>query len=199
MNKSKDTLLLEQSYELILAKQMLLSEGYSKEEIDTLIAEGKFMDTVRSVGKSLGRGAAIAGTTAAGLFGGSAHGSEADDILRNIKQNTGAIVQSEIDNSTLSAKESQRISDQYVIDTAETAFRGLGLSKDGFQGLKNVLARLPLPIKSKRDVDTFNIRQEKFKQVINKTAEILRREGKDAKDSYTVYSAATTALNQLPK
>lgn len=196
MNKSKDTLLLEQSYELILAKQMLLSEGYSKEEIDTLIAEGKFMDTVRSVGKSLGRGAAIAGTTAAGLFGGSAHGSEADDILRGIKQNPAAIVQNDIDNATLSAKQSQRASDQYVIDTAETAFRGLGLSKDGFQGLKNALARLELPIKGDAN---FNIRQEKFKQVINKTAEILRREGKDAKDSYTVYSAATTALNQLPK
>ena len=42
--KFKDQILLEQSYELVHARQLLMSEGYSKEEIDTLIAEGKVWD-----------------------------------------------------------------------------------------------------------------------------------------------------------
>jgi hypothetical protein len=76
-------ILLENTYALVQAKQFLLSEGYSNEEINTLIEEGKIWDAVKGAGKKAGRYAAM-GAAAAGMMGGMAHGSDIDDIKKSV-------------------------------------------------------------------------------------------------------------------
>jgi hypothetical protein len=70
--KTKDSLLLENAYELIQIKQFLLSEGYSQEEIEQAITEGKlseFLDKAKKTAANIGVAATL-GATALG-FGNS--------------------------------------------------------------------------------------------------------------------------------
>jgi hypothetical protein len=57
-------LLLEDTYELVQAKQFLLSMGLNSDEINNLISEGTIWDTVKKVSKTAGRVAAIGAATA---------------------------------------------------------------------------------------------------------------------------------------
>jgi hypothetical protein len=63
--KTKDSLLLENAYELIQIKQFLLSEGYSLEEIEQAIVEQKLGGLFKRVAKGVKRNA----TTAAIMAG----------------------------------------------------------------------------------------------------------------------------------
>ena len=70
--KTKDSLLLENAYELIQIKQFLLSEGYSQEEIEQAITEGKlseFLDKAKKAAANIGVAATL-GASALG-FGNS--------------------------------------------------------------------------------------------------------------------------------
>lgn len=70
--KTKDSLLLENAYELIKIKQFLLSEGYSLDEIEQAITEGKlseFLDKAKKAAANIGVAATL-GATALG-FGNS--------------------------------------------------------------------------------------------------------------------------------
>lgn len=51
--KTKDSLLLENAYELVKIKQFLLSEGYSIDEIEQAITEGKLSDFLAKAKKSV--------------------------------------------------------------------------------------------------------------------------------------------------
>ena len=67
--KTKDSLLLENAYELIQIKQFLLSEGYSSEEIEQAITEGKlseFLDKAKKAAANIGVAATL-GATALGF------------------------------------------------------------------------------------------------------------------------------------
>jgi len=70
--KTRDSLLLENAYELIQIKQFLLSEGYSISEIEQAITEGKFGDIFNNAKKKAAQFgvAATLGATALG-FGNS--------------------------------------------------------------------------------------------------------------------------------
>jgi hypothetical protein len=82
--KSSDTQYLVEAYELIKIRQFLINEGYSNEEIDQLIAEGKVWDTLKGIGKKAGRYAAL-GAATAGMMGGSmAHGADTDSFERDL-------------------------------------------------------------------------------------------------------------------
>lgn len=176
--KFKDQILLEQSYELVHARQLLMSEGYSKEEIDTLIAEGKVWDAVKNVGKKVGKYAAI-GATAAGMMGGSmARGDDASDRLKDIQTNAPKLVQDVIDKSNAEFKVSQQSEDQLISSTAEKAF-GDTLSKEGMNALKSVLHRIDRNDSKKSD---------KIVQIIQGAAKKLNGNGQD---KYNVYSAAS--------
>jgi hypothetical protein len=78
-------IVLEDAYALVQAKQFLLSEGYSNEEIDILIAEGKVWDAVKKVGKNVGRAAAI-GAAGLSMMGGSAKAQSPNDSLKDVNQ-----------------------------------------------------------------------------------------------------------------
>jgi hypothetical protein len=70
--KTKDSLLLENAYEIIQIKQFLLSEGYSINEIEQAITEGKlseFLDKAKKAAANIGVAATL-GATALG-FGNS--------------------------------------------------------------------------------------------------------------------------------
>lgn len=70
--KTRDSLLLENAYELIQIKQFLLSEGYSINEIEQAITEGKlsdFLDKAKKAAANIGVAATL-GATALG-FGNS--------------------------------------------------------------------------------------------------------------------------------
>ena len=70
--KTKDSLLLENAYKLIQIKQFLLSEGYSQEEIEKAITEGKlseFLDKAKKAAANIGVAATL-GASALG-FGNS--------------------------------------------------------------------------------------------------------------------------------
>lgn len=182
--KSNDQLLLEQSYELIQARQFLMSEGYTKEEVDALVAEGKVWDAVKSAGKKVGKIAAI-GATAAGMMGGSmAHGNETDDLLKDIHNNAPKLVQDVIDKSNAEFNVKQQTDDQLISSTTQKAF-GDTLSKDGMTALKSVLSRIEF-----RDPN----KAKKIVQVIQATAKKLNGNGQD---KYDVYSAASEILFNL--
>ena len=70
--KTKDSLLLENAYELIQIKQFLLSEGYSSEEIERAIVEEKLGDLMNRAKKGLANAGVAATMGAAALgFGGA--------------------------------------------------------------------------------------------------------------------------------
>jgi hypothetical protein len=114
--KSKDQLLLEQSYQLTLARQILVSEGYTIQEIDALVAEGKVWDAVKRAGKTVGNYAAI-GTAAAGMMGGSMAKADAiDDIVNQSRKD----VASGISDSNEKFKNSMaEVNKQSKIDSAK--------------------------------------------------------------------------------
>lgn len=70
--RTNDTIILEDAYELIRIKQFLLSEGYSKEEIEQAITEGRlgeFLQKAKKAAANVGVAATL-GATALG-FGNS--------------------------------------------------------------------------------------------------------------------------------
>jgi len=70
MLKNKDQQLLEEAYTQIITessiRSILLEQGYTNNQINFLIEKG-FLDTVKGIGKSVGRTAAI-GAAAAGML-----------------------------------------------------------------------------------------------------------------------------------
>lgn len=174
--KSKDQQLLEEAYNLIQARLVLESYGYTSEEIDTLIA--RVWDAVKKVGQKVGRYAAI-GATAAGMMGGSmARGDDASDRLKDIQTNAPKLVQDVIDKSDAEFKVTQQSEDQLISSTAQKAF-GDTLSKEGMNALKSVLYRIDRNDSKKSD---------KIVQIIQGAAKKLDGNGQD---KYKVYSAAS--------
>ena len=144
--KSNDQLLLEQSYELIQARQFLMSEGYTKEEVDALVAEGKVWDAVKSAGKKVGKYAAI-GATAAGMMGGSmARGNEVDDVVNSAKRDVSSSIS---DFSSKFRKSQEDIAKQTKIDnvkmdTIDKRIRGelIPLLSKGYEAAGPYIGRL---------------------------------------------------------
>lgn len=95
MNK-KDTLLLEQQYELVRIKSFLLSGGFSEEDIQTAIDEGKIMDLLKSAGTGLKK-LGIAAVISAAMFGSNAQAASTDSHSEfqakhdQIEQSTNAV------------------------------------------------------------------------------------------------------------
>lgn len=181
--KSNDQLLLEQSYELIQARQFLMSEGYTKEEVDALVAEGKVWDAVKGAVKGAGKYVAPI-AAAASMMGGAARGNEIDDQIKDVRNNAPKLVQDVIDKSNAEFNVKQQTDDQLISSTTQKAF-GDTLSKDGMQALKTVISRIDF-----RDPNKSN----KIVQVIQGTAKKLNGNGQD---KYDVYSAASEILFKL--
>lgn len=185
--KSNDQLLLEQSYELIQARQFLMSEGYTKEEVDTLVVEGKVWDAVKSAGKKVGKYVAPI-AAAASMMGGAAYGDDAGAGIRaatkDLHDNAPKLVQDVINKSNAEFNVKQQTDDQLISSTTQKAF-GDTLSKDGMQALKTVISRIDF-----RDPNKSN----KIVQVIQGTAKKLNGNGQD---KYDVYSAASEILFKL--
>lgn len=88
-------LLLEDTYELVQAKQFLLSMGLNSDEITNLISEGTIWDTVKKVSKTAGRVAAIGAATASMVGDLQAHdGKKAEKYEKHRKDDIGNLINS---------------------------------------------------------------------------------------------------------
>ena len=181
--KSKDQLILEQSYELIQARQFLMSKGYTKEEFDALVAEGAVWDAVKGAAKSAGKYVAPL-AAAAGMMGGAAYGNTIDDQLKDIQNNRAQLVQSVTDKSNAEHKVTQQSEDQLISSTAQKAF-GNTITDEGISALKQVASFI-----NYRDPD----KAKKIVQIIQGAAKQLNGKGQDKTQ---VYSAASQIQSGL--
>ena len=112
-----NNILLEEAYALVRAKQFLLSEGYSNQEIDILIEKGEIWNTIKRAGKNIRRAGAIGAAAAVGLGGmHPAQGNEIDDIINQTK---GGVL-SAIGSVSSNFKKSQEdINKQVQVDNAK--------------------------------------------------------------------------------
>ena len=179
-------ILLENTYALVQAKQFLLSEGYSNEEINTLIEEGKIWDAVKGAGKKAGRYAAM-GAAAAGMMGGSmAHGSEISDAAKDLHDNAPRISQGISDEAYAQAGKDQRALESLIDQSAQKAFKG-NISDDALKSLKMVISRLDFrdPSKARKAV-----------QIIVQTAQKLGGDGQSQMDVYNTANQISYSLSR---
>ena len=116
-----NNILLEEAYALVQAKQFLLSEGYTNQEIDILIEKGEIWNAIKGAGKNIGkniRRAGAIGTAAAVGLGGMnpAQGNEIDDIINQSKGGVSSAIGSVSSNFKKSQEE---INKQVQVDNAK--------------------------------------------------------------------------------
>lgn len=169
MNK----ILLEDAYALVQAKQFLLSEGYSNEEIDILITEGKVWDAVKKVGKNVGRAAAI-GAAGLSMMGGSAKGSDLDNDVAKWKQGMSQSI-SQMAQDTGKASIPAEQQQEAAINAAIKEHFTKGITKDSITAIKQV-------------IQINNVKADKIKDLIKNTASLL---GGDGSSHTSVYMKAS--------
>jgi len=192
--KHKDQLLLEQSYGLVQAKQFLLSEGYTLDEINILIEKGKLWDTVKSVGKTVRNYGAIAAVTAAGMAATpDAQASPTDDLRKlnqgleqktdYIRNNSKDIVQGIMDKAGSDFQAKYDKEDAIINDAIQKCF-GTTITQDGIAQVKLSLSNLDHT--HAKDPKKIDIKI----QAIQKAAKELKGNGSDSfKVRMAVYRA----------
>lgn len=145
-----NVILLEEAYQIVKVKQVLLAEGYTTEQIDLLIERG-LMDKIK-------RGAMI-GAAAMGMMGGSAKGSDLDnDVAKHIQGAKQSVSQTAQQGSD-AVKSSQQQEDNRINDIIKQAF-GKEISPDS----KNALMRV---------IQMNNVKGHKVDELIKATAKNL--------------------------
>ena len=169
--KTRDDILLEQAYNLVKVKLLLQQEGYSADEIESLIREGKFGDAFKKVGRY-----AAPLVAAASMMGGDARANDANDAVSKFKKDASQSIAQIAQNEFRATGATQQQEESRINDVIKNAF-GDKISADSKSALMKV-------------VQLHNIKGPNVDKLINKTAEKLKNDGKDVTSHIDVYNIA---------
>lgn len=164
-----DDILLEQAYDVVKVKFLLQQEGYSADEIESLMQEGKLGDVLKKAGRY-----AAPLVAAASMMGGSAKGNDADDAVSKFKQDASQSITQVAQNAFKSTGASQQQEESRIDDVIKNAF-GDKISAES----KTALMRV---------VQMNNIKGSKVDELINKTAAKLNKDGTSHTQVYMIAS-----------
>jgi hypothetical protein len=181
--KNNDVLILEELYETVQATQFLIYQGYSKEEIEQLIAEGKFLDTVKNVSKKAARYVAPMAVAASSLMGGQAHGNDGiDGINKSLDEFKSAMTRYTHQSKDNARAEVNKLS-EFLSNSIEKTFGKGVLSSD-------IKAEMQMNL-----MDVYKKDKGKIQDFLDNIKKNM--EGKKLNDNFEVYKATQKALNAL--